>query len=399
MASAAEPCVPAVPRTPGWSFAGVSSLLDRARLAIARALDPCSCAALRKRLAHTAHLLRARSQATTASPPHPNMLTGTIVRWHSDGEETEDESALPRGTKVDALPVMDVDELQGAFRPKPNHLAEPARSNRSTCCGCQQLIAKGDALRLSFASVRQQGYDRLRLLVPLRLHASVARPARAGLLGAGRSDPEAVLQHCEDRLATRNLDCVQQLALVTRLTRKDRTPIVGKRVRGDEAEGEPAAPAGSEAASSAVFTTPPRKAIKSFAGSPPTLHRKHGLRFSQEWDVLRDLNFVITGFFPELPSALGGKMAGKDYLQRAIEFAGGTVKSSVSGHTSYLIVGRGAGRSKVNKAERYGIPMIDPDGLVELTFGREPDECVPESLSTDFKDEVAFHNLADADAA
>ena len=319
------------------------------------------------------------------------MSTGIEIDWSSDEEHADDESALAQG---DALPVMDAQELPGAFEPKPNHLVEPARSNRSSCCGCQQRIAKGDARFGSLLPVYgglndKTGYGFWYHLSCFPLSLDLHELAASAPAGAG---PDAVLEHCEDRLATHNLDHSQMAALVARLLRRDRTPATGKRARAEAAE------AGSEAAPSSALLTPPRRAIKAFVGSPPTLCRKHGLRFSADGDVFEKLNFVVTGFFPQLPSALGGKQTGKDYLRRMIECGGGKVKSCISGQTAFLVVGRGAGPSKVASAEQYGVPVIDPDGLAELSWGREPAHCVPESLSTDFRDEVAVHNLAGHDA-
>jgi len=71
---------------------------------------------------------------------------------------------------------------------------------------------------------------------------------------------------------------------------------------------------------------------------------------------LRDKTFVLTGSLPELTR--------EDATER-ITSAGGRVTSSVSKKTSYLVAGASPG-SKLEKAERFGVPVLDEAGLLEL---------------------------------
>lgn len=71
-------------------------------------------------------------------------------------------------------------------------------------------------------------------------------------------------------------------------------------------------------------------------------------------NVLADQKFVISGVF---------KRISREGLKEKIESLGGTVVSSISAKTSFLVAGEGMGPSKKSKAEKLGILIID-----ELTF-------------------------------
>ncbi|MCD7803708.1 MAG: NAD-dependent DNA ligase LigA [Oscillospiraceae bacterium] len=71
---------------------------------------------------------------------------------------------------------------------------------------------------------------------------------------------------------------------------------------------------------------------------------------------LMGLSFVITGTLPTYT---------RDEAKKLIEDNGGTVKSSVSKKTDYLVAGEEAG-SKLTKAQELGIKIIDESGLMGL---------------------------------
>ncbi|MFK7963717.1 MAG: NAD-dependent DNA ligase LigA [Burkholderiaceae bacterium] len=73
-------------------------------------------------------------------------------------------------------------------------------------------------------------------------------------------------------------------------------------------------------------------------------------------ETLEGLTFVITGTLPSLS---------RDEAGALIREHGGTVSSSVSGKTSYLVAGEAAG-SKLAKAEKLGTPVLDEAGLHAL---------------------------------
>jgi DNA ligase (NAD+) len=89
--------------------------------------------------------------------------------------------------------------------------------------------------------------------------------------------------------------------------------------------------------------------------------RAAGLRFEQEGPPpgegpLRDQTFVLTGTLPELTR--------EDATERILA-AGGKVTGSVSKKTSYVVAGASPG-SKLAKAEKLGVPVIDEAGLLAL---------------------------------
>ena len=95
--------------------------------------------------------------------------------------------------------------------------------------------------------------------------------------------------------------------------------------------------------------------------------RGAGLHFEQEGPPpgqgpLRDLTFVLTGTLPDLT---------REQAQERIAAAGGKVTGSVSKKTSYVVAGDSPG-SKLEKAERLGVPVIDEPGLLAL-LERGPD--------------------------
>ena len=60
-----------------------------------------------------------------------------------------------------------------------------------------------------------------------------------------------------------------------------------------------------------------------------------------------------------------------------IEDFGGTVTSSVSGKTDYIIVGKEPGRSKVTQGEKRGIPLFGLMSLRKLLIGHDIAEDEP----------------------
>ena len=89
--------------------------------------------------------------------------------------------------------------------------------------------------------------------------------------------------------------------------------------------------------------------------------REAGLRFEEEGPPpgdgpLANLSFVLTGTLPTLT---------RERASELILLAGGRVTSSVSKKTDYLVAGESAG-SKLEKAERLGVTVIDEAGLLAL---------------------------------
>jgi DNA ligase (NAD+) len=89
--------------------------------------------------------------------------------------------------------------------------------------------------------------------------------------------------------------------------------------------------------------------------------RAHALQFTQEkkakaGGVLAGKTLVITGTLPSLS---------REEAKALIEAAGGKATDSVSKKTSYLVAGEAAG-SKLDKARKLGIPVIDEAKLREM---------------------------------
>jgi DNA ligase (NAD+) len=92
--------------------------------------------------------------------------------------------------------------------------------------------------------------------------------------------------------------------------------------------------------------------------------RAAGLRFEEDGPApgegpLAALSFVLTGTLPTLTREAAGER---------IVAAGGRVSSAVSKKTDYLVAGDSAG-SKLAKAERLGVTVLDEDGLLALLDG------------------------------
>jgi DNA ligase (NAD+) len=89
--------------------------------------------------------------------------------------------------------------------------------------------------------------------------------------------------------------------------------------------------------------------------------RELGLRFEEEGPPpgegpLRDQTFVLTGTLPDLT---------REEATARIVAAGGKVTGSVSKKTSYVVAGASPG-SKLAKAEKLGVPVLDEPGLLAL---------------------------------
>ena len=74
-------------------------------------------------------------------------------------------------------------------------------------------------------------------------------------------------------------------------------------------------------------------------------------------DCLEGVTFVITGILDSLE-----RDEAEDYVKRH----GGKVTGSVSGRTSYVLVGMDCGPSKIKKAKEHGTALIDEDGLFAM---------------------------------
>jgi DNA ligase (NAD+) len=95
--------------------------------------------------------------------------------------------------------------------------------------------------------------------------------------------------------------------------------------------------------------------------------RQRGVRMADEAPAqsaeeqrLEGLTFVITGTLPSM---------NREAAAALITEHGGRVTGSVSGNTSYLLVGEKPGATKTRQAERLGVPTLDEAGLMALLSG------------------------------
>ncbi len=72
---------------------------------------------------------------------------------------------------------------------------------------------------------------------------------------------------------------------------------------------------------------------------------------------------VLTGTLPDLT---------REQATERILQAGGRVTTSVSKKTDYVVAGESPG-SKLEKAERLGVPVLDEAGLLALLEGQAPE--------------------------
>lgn len=110
-------------------------------------------------------------------------------------------------------------------------------------------------------------------------------------------------------------------------------------------------------------------AVVDWLAQPRNINMLEKLRENGVWPLEEDapvdeqdrsltgLAFVITGTIPDMT---------RDEVKEWIEKHGGKVTGSVSSKTSYLVAGDSPG-SKLTKAQNLGIPVLDINGLQQLS--------------------------------
>lgn len=94
--------------------------------------------------------------------------------------------------------------------------------------------------------------------------------------------------------------------------------------------------------------------------------KSHGLQWEAEQEeeagseLLKGKTFVVSGVF---------ELFSRNEIKELIEFHGGKNSGSISGKTSYIVAGANMGPSKLEKAQKLGIPIIDERELQEMIGG------------------------------
>jgi hypothetical protein len=92
--------------------------------------------------------------------------------------------------------------------------------------------------------------------------------------------------------------------------------------------------------------------------------------------ALSGKTIVLTGIFPEVGGGAGLSL-GKDKVKSIIESFGGRVTGSVSGKTSFLLVGKEPGMSKVSKARGRSIQLMGLHDLKQVCEGLSLQDAQP----------------------
>ena len=72
---------------------------------------------------------------------------------------------------------------------------------------------------------------------------------------------------------------------------------------------------------------------------------------------LTGLSFVVSGIFNRFT---------RDSIKEAIEANGGKIQSGISAKTSFMVAGAESGPSKLEKAAKLGVAVIDEDQLIQM---------------------------------
>lgn len=121
--------------------------------------------------------------------------------------------------------------------------------------------------------------------------------------------------------------------------------------------------------------------------------KEHGLRFeSDAQDQIVDIadnaifsskKVVITGVFESMS---------RDQLKRLVEKQGGTLQSAVSKSTNYLISGSGVGPSKMEKAVKFGVRILNEAELLDMLKSVDSGEQVDSGSVPNVSDDNSIKN-------
>lgn len=125
--------------------------------------------------------------------------------------------------------------------------------------------------------------------------------------------------------------------------------------------------------------------------------RKEGVNFEEKHtEPDADIPQIFAGLTLVVTGGIEG-WGSRDDVKDAVAARGGTFATSVSGKTSLLVRGISPGKSKIDKAEKLGTPIIEGEALAQLLSASNPDEGkTPAAEATDLP--LQLHDLTNKDS-
>ncbi|NPB08684.1 MAG: DNA ligase (NAD(+)) LigA, partial [Aquificae bacterium] len=128
------------------------------------------------------------------------------------------------------------------------------------------------------------------------------------------------------------------------------------------------------------------KSVKEFFSRPENLRvleklERAGVNLKREEtekiaDVLRGKTFVFTG-------SLG--CCSREKAGKIVEMLGGKFSNTVTSRTDYLVVGKDPGRTKLEKARKYGVKLINEEEFLKMVRPYLKDELLKEEKEEEKK--------------
>ena len=91
--------------------------------------------------------------------------------------------------------------------------------------------------------------------------------------------------------------------------------------------------------------------------------KEAGLQFSENEQEKEPVSSALAG---KTVMITGNFSVSREEMKKYIESHAGKVGSSVSGNTAYLVAGEKSGSSKLQKAQKLGIPVVSEDEFYKI---------------------------------
>jgi hypothetical protein len=193
------------------------------------------------------------------------------------------------------------------------------------------------------------------------------------------------------------LDADQKAAVLARLMNKDNwaklvekkkaAPAAKKAKPGKKQKGGGETPGAAAADALAVIPDAPGSTAVGAAGGAARgtafVLPRPGMNGARA-GAFAGQTFVLTGTFPEVGGG-AGLLLGKARVEEWIELFGGRITSAVSGKTSYVVIGKAPGATKVKAAQRGGVRCVMIVDLVKCVESHDAAlESAPPPIITDY---------------